>query len=988
MNGAIIETSQLINTLSNKDWQIVGKGDYNADNKADILLRNGVTGQNWIYLMDGPMIMSSSLLNTVSNFDWRIVASADFDGNGAADILWYNESNGQTWMYLMNGGTISDSTFVGQIPNLDWQIDTVDDFDGDGNADVLWRNVVTGQNWLHIMIGATIDQSVPINTVSNPDWMIAASGDFDADDDADLVWFNTATGQVWMYLMNGAEIDSSLLVGQVSTSLWELVTSGDYDGDGIADILWRNKATGQLIFYKMNGAMIDGVFSISTVSNFNWRVVGHFPAEPASTGLYVRPSNTACIAPDQPTNNAAIAAAPAFPSLPPLAKPLALLQAPGDASQWYVVEQDGRVFRFDNSPTVSTVSTFIDIRGPGGPVDVDSSFAESGLLGMAFHPDYANNGEVFLSYTVSGSPLTSRISRFTTSDGLALDPNSEDVLLSLPQPADSHNGGHIVFGPDGFLYAAFGDGGLTGDPGDRVQNTSNLFGSMIRIDVDGGTPYGIPATNPNVGNALCNAGIGTAPCPEIYAWGFRNPWRWSFDSSTGELWLGDVGQFLWEEIDIVERNGNYGWRCREGAHDFDTTGNCPAGLIDPVIEYDHSVGLSVTGGFVYRGTAIPELIGRYVFADFTFRKFFASTTDGQGNYGFEVLLETGFLIPSLAEDENGELFFLRYAGVSGDIRKIVPSTGSSVNTIPDQLSATGCVNSANAAEPASGLIPYEINVPFWSDGAEKERFYSIPDETTIDVDANGDWLFPIGTVLMKNFRLNDELIETRLFMRHTNGQWGGYTYEWNQAGTDATRVVGGKVKQVQGQTWIYPSESQCMNCHTQTANFSLGLEHAQLNRDLKYPATGITANQLGTAENIGLLTSPLIDDPENLPRLYDLTNPAIPPPAGDEEIASRAYLHSNCSGCHRPLGPTQSDMDLRFDTALASASVCGVDPSLGDLGVPNAKLVAPGNSAESIIPNRMNRRDAHGMPPLASAIVDSAGVTLINQWIDSLTGCP
>ena len=219
----------------------------------------------------------------------------------------------------------------------------------------------------------------------------------------------------------------------------------------------------------------------------------------------------------------------------------------------------------------------------------------------------ATNGEVYLSYT-SGGPLTSRISRFTSADGgQTLDPGSEEILLTLSQPFGNHNGGNILFVPDGYLYIGFGDGGSAGDPGDRAQNTSNLFGAILRIDVDDGVPYGIPADNPFGMNALCSGGQGAEPCPEIYAWGFRNPWRWSFDSETGELWVGDVGQGQWEEVDKVTPGGNYGWRCREGAHDFNTSGVCPAGLIDPVIEYSHSVGFSITGGYVYRGSAIPKL---------------------------------------------------------------------------------------------------------------------------------------------------------------------------------------------------------------------------------------------------------------------------------------------------------------------------------------------------------------------------------------------
>lgn len=980
MNGAVIETSNHINTISDLDWDFVGVGDYDNDGDSDIVLRNSTTGLNWMYQMDGSTIDTSSQINVVADVNWEIVGDGDYDGNGKADILLRNSLTGQNWLYLMDGPTISSSLSINTIADLNWQIAATADFDGNGKSDIWLRNSVTGMNWLYLMDGSTILVSAFVNFVAGSDWTIVGSGDYNGDGNADVLWYNTATGQLWVYLMDGATINTSAYVTTVADFDWQPVGDGDYDGDGRADILWRNLASGQNLVYRMNGASVLEILFVNTVPEMAWRIKDPAPPFLDPSGYNARPSNTTCIAPAQPTTNASINTEVAFPNLPTLVQPLALLQAPGDASQWYVVEKDGRVLRFDNSPTVSSTSTFIDIRGPGGPVDVDSSFNESGLLGMAFHPDYANNGEVFLSYTVSGSPLTSRISRFTTSDGgLTLDPTSEDVLISLDQPRDNHNGGHIVFGPDGYLYIGFGDGGQFGDPFENAQTTSNLFGSMLRIDVDGGSPYGIPGANPYFGNALCSTGSGTAPCPEVIAWGLRNPWRWNFDSATDDLWLADVGQSSWEEVNIVEVGGNYGWACREGAHDYDTTGICPPDMIDPIIEYDHDEGVSVTGGFVYRGSAIPELTGRYIFGDYPRGKIFGSTTDGQGNYDYEVLRDTNHRIASFAEDESRELLYANF--LAGDIRRIIQSGGSSNNTIPDKLSATGCVDSVDPTQPAAGLIPFEINVPFWSDGADKERFYAIPNGTTIDVDADGDWLFPNGTVLMKNFRLNGELFETRLFMRHTNGEWGGYTYEWNGAGTDADRVVGGKVKTVQGQSWTYPSESQCMTCHTQVANFSLGIEHGQLNREMSYPS-GIVANQLVTADKIDMLTSPLGEDPENLPLLAETGG------SGSQDDIARSYLHSNCAGCHRPLGPTPSSMDLRFSTALAATNTCDVEPVLGDLGVSNARLVSPGVSAESIVPNRMNRRDVHGMPPLASAIADAAGVTLINQWIDSLTGCP
>ena len=719
--------------------------------------------------------------------------------------------------------------------------------------------------------------------------------------------------------------------------------------------------------------------SLSTTS-----ATGTITDDDAPSGLSSRPSNTTCIAPARPTNNASIAVENAFPTLPSLVKPVALLQAPGDTSQWYAVEQDGRVLRFDNSAGVSTTATFIDIRSPSDPIDVDSGDVEAGLLGMAFDPGYGSaNWDVYLSYMIDGSPYTSVIARFESKDsGQTLDATDATVLMTVNQPFTNHNGGQISFGPDGYLYIHFGDGGSGGDPGDRAQNTRNLFGSLLRIDVDGGPPYAIPADNPFADNVLlCNDGDGSSACPEIYAWGLRNAWRWSFDAPTGQLWLGDVGQNNWEEIDIIELGGNYGWRCREGANDFDTSGVCPDGLIDPVIEYSHSVGISVTGGYVYRGSAIPELAGRYVFADYAQGKLFASVDNGDGTYGFETLLDTSDFIASFAVESSGELLYLNYAG--GNIRRIVQSGGSSVDTIADQLSATGCVMAGNPTLPADGLIPYEPNAPFWSDGAVKQRWYAIPDGTSIDVNADGDWLFPIGTVLVKSFRLSNQLVETRLFMRHTDGEWAGYTYEWNAAQTEATRVVGGKVSNVVGQDWIYPSGSDCMQCHTAAANFSLSLEHAQLNGDFLYPSTSITANQLVTADAVDLLTDPLPNVPEALPRLADPTDVAE-----SLEDRARAYLHSNCANCHRPGGPTPSNMDLRYATALADTNTCDVTPVSGTLGIANGKLIAPGSSSTSLLVERASRRDSHGMPPLASNLVDTAGVQLLADWIDSLSSCP
>lgn len=694
---------------------------------------------------------------------------------------------------------------------------------------------------------------------------------------------------------------------------------------------------------------------------------------PPVSGLDERPANSSCLAGEAPETVAAVETVPAFPDLPSFAQPIALRQAPGDSGRWYLAEKGGRILRFANAPSVSSLDVVVDISGR-----VNSGPNEAGLLGFAFHPDFAANGEVYLSYTAGN--LVSRISRFTSADGgLTVEAGSEEILLTLDQPFGNHNGGNILFGPDGYLYAGFGDGGSAGDPNDLAQDTTTLHGAMLRIDVDGDRPYAVPSDNPFAPNALCSEGTGAGACPEIFAWGFRNPWRWSFDAATGELWLGDVGQNAWEEVDRVERGGNYGWRCREGAHDFDRSGLCPDDLVDPVIEYDHGIGRSITGGYVYRGDDIPELSGRYIFADLNGR-LFASTDDGAGVLGFETLMTTGSSIVSFAEDEEGELLFLDYG--ANAIRRIVSAGGRSGGVVADRLSDTGCMDPDDPSKPGPALIPYEPIAGFWSDGAAKERWYSLPDGETVDVGGDGDWRFPAGSVLVKHFRLGGALIETRLFVRHTGGDWAGYTYEWNAAGTDAARVTGGRTKTVAGRTWVYPSGAQCLECHTQVAGYTLGLEHAQLNSNLRYPATGTTANQLVTADAIDVLTDPLSDDPADLPRLTDPADTTAP-----LEARARSWLHTNCANCHRPSGPTPSGMDLRYRVPLQDTGTCDALPLSGDLGIVDARIIAPGEPARSVLVLRTDRRDVHGMPPLATNLVDAEGVGLLSAWVESLGNC-
>lgn len=656
----------------------------------------------------------------------------------------------------------------------------------------------------------------------------------------------------------------------------------------------------------------------------------------------------------------------AFPSLT-FTAPIVLTQAPGDNSRWYVGEKAGKIIAFDNNPAATSKQTFLDLTGTGR---VDATPGEGGLLGIAFHPNYAQNRYVYLSYTGrKNGQLTSFIARYTSLDnGATLSSGTEQIILELTQPYDNHNGGNIAFGPDGYLYAGFGDGGGAWDPNQTSQNPNTLLGKMIRIDVNGGSPYSIPPSNPY---AVAGGR------PEIYALGFRNPWRWSFDRGTAELWAGDVGEGTNEEIDRVELGKNYGWSIREGNQCFNrsnggtyATGCQTAGLTDPVFQYTHTGGrCSITGGARYRGSAITAMSGRYVYGDYCTGEIWALNTS---NVTAELLVGPGQTISTFAEDQGGEIYVANVA--TGKIHKLAPSSGTTV-PFPTVLSQSGCVNMAAPYTAASGLVAFEINSPFWTDGAEKTRFISLPAKTQITTNSDGDWVFPIGTVLVKHLKIGSALIETRLLMRHTDGNWAGYSYKWNAAGTDAVLLTDHLTETINGVPYDFPSGAECLRCHTGASGVTLGPETGQINRRL---ATGV--NQAELFKAMGLL-----------PQSFSLLNMPFIAPWADTRytVAQRArgYLHTNCSHCHRPGGGTPSDMDLRFSQPLWKTKACETNPVAGTLGLTNAKLIAPGQPASSVLLERMKRLDATRMPPLTTHLVDQGGTALVEQWIAGLQKC-
>ncbi len=700
----------------------------------------------------------------------------------------------------------------------------------------------------------------------------------------------------------------------------------------------------------------------------------------APFGLDERPSNTTCLARQRPVIDTGVTLERQWTGLT-FQQPIYLTQAPGDDAQWFVVERNGRIRAFPQNAASNTESRQF------ASVTVNNQ-SEGGLLGFAFHPEWPARPEAFLSYTRnpiggdpqppacngSGFPFTSVVARYRSSNGgMSLD-MGPDEILKVGQPYANHNGGTIQFGPDGMLYFGLGDGGSGDDPCAAGQNMGMLLGKLLRVDVEAPAgSYQVPPDNPFVGVA------GTRP--EIWASGLRNPWRWSFDRASGELWLGDVGQGAWEEIDRVVKGGNYGWKLCEGFHRRGSTqALCMTpGMIDPIVAHPRTEARSITGGYVYRGSAMPSLVGTYIYGDFETGNIWALLYDAENKPAPKLIatVAEGTLV-SFAQGNDGEVYTVQ---ISGEISKLVPSGPRPPDDFPQLLSATGCVDPGDPTRPAPGLIPYEVSSPLWSDGADKERWLAIPDDKTIAINEEQDWDLPIGSVTVKTFSIGGKRIETRLFMRHDDGGWGGYTYEWNEDGTDATLLPAAKTRAVGDALWGYPSRNQCIQCHSKAAGGTLGFETAQLNREAVYPSTNRLSNQLATLDHIGMLAAPLPAAPADAPRLSE--------PAGKDplEARARAYLHANCAHCHRPEGGGQGTMDLRYGKSFAETMTCNADNTQGPIGAAT-KLVVPGAPESSLVSLRVHATDGKRMPPVAVSVLDPVGSAVIDDWIRSLPACP
>jgi glucose/arabinose dehydrogenase len=680
----------------------------------------------------------------------------------------------------------------------------------------------------------------------------------------------------------------------------------------------------------------------------------------APAGLDLRPSSPTCVAKPRPSTTQTLI------SLQPVtnakfSQPVEVVLHDGTL---YVLEQKGTVKRLHADGTVSVAMTIDASKITSG--------GEAGLLGIAFHPQFAQNGFVYLYYTAPNQPgggtptgtvFQSAVVRFHSNDGgLTFDPTSEKRILTVDQPYSNHNGGTLAFGPDdGFLYFGLGDGGSGGDPENNAQNKDALLGKMLRIDVDGGDPYSIPTTNPYATSG---------GRPEIYALGLRNPYRFRFDPLTNTLWAGDVGQSAREEIDKIVLGGNYGWKIREGKSCYGAMICDGAGLIDPIVDHPRSEATSITGGVVFSGTQVPLLTKKYVYGDFGQGTLWAIGIDEAAPVPLALHEGLGRISPSaFAIDATGEIVILDYGG---QLLRVGPG-GQPVPEMPEKLGDTGCTDDVDPKKPVANLFPYDVNVPQWLDGSEAERYLSIPEDGVIRAAPDGRLTLPPGSVALKLIRAEKRKLETQLLLHRPDGTWNAYTYVWLDNQTDATLVTNGRtVILPSGRKHVVVDSAKCVSCHSPEIP-TIGIEAAQLDRDDVDYGGGRLGNPLATLEKVGLIEAPV-------PR-----NTYTPLPRGQgfqtAERRARGYLHANCAYCHRG---GEGLIDLRFSTPLRSTLTCdvqGTSPAGGRL------RISPGAPSESQVFRSMQTNGAGRMPPFGTLLPDQEALGFVGSWIESIGAC-
>ncbi len=660
-------------------------------------------------------------------------------------------------------------------------------------------------------------------------------------------------------------------------------------------------------------------------------------------------------------------------------KPTCVSQVPG-RGLLFVGELGGRILSVPKLASSRRADLAIDLGARAG--------GRVSLFDLAFHPKFESNRQIFVCYVHHQlrEPGT-LVSRFTVNlDGAPrLEAESEVVILTWP--SGGHNGGCLRFGPDGNLYISTGDGAGPNPP-DRNkagQDLSNLWACILRIDVDrraDGKNYAVPEDNPFMDTAGAR--------PEIWAYGFRNPWKMGVDPRNGDLWVGDVGWETWEMVHRVRRGENHGWSVMESRLPCRTEiPRGPTAIVPPVKDHPRHEANSITGGVVHGGKRLSDLAGAFVYGDYVTGKIWSLRAEAsdETRYTSRELVDTDLRIIAFAEGSDGELYVLDhdYTGQLYELRARLP--GAERAPFPRKLSETGLFTSTSEQRPAPGVLPYSIVAEPWMDGATAQRWIALPGSSKIDLKRSSelrDWEFPDGAVFVRTLSLDVEgqkrRVETQL-LHHEGGTWRPYSYAWNEDHSEADLLEPGGDTVELGATnhrrsWRTWGRGECVLCHNVQIGSVLGFELAQLDCDVEHD--GQSRNQLELLRHAGVFEGA---SDEVVERRVDLHDP-------DDTAArlndrARSYLHVNCGVCHHHGGDSTITIFFRRSLKLPQTQTMR-PPNVGTFGITEPRILSPGDPLGSILLYRMSKLGYARMPHVGSRVVDSRGAALLHDWIVGL----
>jgi len=703
-------------------------------------------------------------------------------------------------------------------------------------------------------------------------------------------------------------------------------------------------------------------------------------------------------------------------------------------------QRDGKIYWFNNQDQTTDKNLMLDLSNEVGVV------WDGGFLGLALHPDFGTAGSNYFytyyttkdsngnnfpnSYTTQNCNTEEywgnylMLTRFEVADGtLNVIPNSQTTLFKVRMYGTTHRGGGLLFGDDGFLYLATGDQTEWPKSQDIINN---IDGGVLRMDVDKiggaisrpankqmpedhgfsdeitGKEYYIPYDNPFINSTANDLIFPGYKFEEYYTLGHRNPHRMTKDTETGILYIGEIGLSTHEEINVVSKGKNFGWPVYEGNVKKNFCGNTLYNSMaheGPLVSFPRSDANSIIGGFVYRGTEVPELYGKYICADYGTGEEIWSVDVSTGNYD-----ELGTFLPtnviSFGQDDAGEIYIMK---LGTDTLYKLAQKNDVTETIPEWLSQTGAFTNLSTLAPTPGVIEYDLIEPFWSDRATKKRWLAIPNNGTyntpqeqIEFSENDVWNFPVGSVLIKHFELPldannpgiTKRLETRFSIKGEDGKFYFATYKWNPGQTDAQLLDSGLDETInitdengqgQQQIWHYPSTAECLSCHNSASGGTLGARTRYINKNITYQETAINANQLVTLSSLGILDETITDAQTT----SYLTAVEYDSGASLDEKA-RSYLDLNCAYCHSPGTGNRAGFDLRLINTLEETGLLTAGFST-DLGISGAAIVVEGDASKSLLYHRLNSADPNiMMPPLSKNEVDTEAATMIETWINQL----